>query len=245
MRPKTRGWSTVVIGMIVLIAGLAWGLIGSHQIAYESSQSGADYNPQFGETSGNLYFHVAGSPDYFIAFASDFDPAISQSDFANMDHYVFLARTDTSDPNITLSGTSINSAHKVEKLTLYAKDGSVISTHTTAEYTANPNGVYVSVWSNAGWLAGFGLLLAVAGLLQALRAPKTNFSIGTPGTAFYQPVPPAYPPTQPGAGYPPAGAAYPPTQPGAGYPPADPYGQAYRGPEQYPSSNPYNQPPQS
>lgn len=228
MGRKTGNWFAFVVGIVCLIGGLGWGLIGSHQLAYESSQPGVDYNPQFGETSGNVYFRAAGSSDYFIAFETDFSPAISQNDFANMDHYDFLARADTSDPNITLSGTSIDSAHKIEKLTLYAKDGSVIATYTTAEYNANPNGVYVSTWSNAVWLTVFGLVLAAAGLLQVLRTPKTNFSISGPGVPPYQPVPPAYPPAQPGAAY----------------PPVDPYGQAYQGPAQYPPSNPYNQPPQ-
>ena len=225
MRQRTGGWSTAIIGAILLLAGLVWGLVGSHQIAYENSQAGVNYDPKYGETSGNLYFYDPGSAEYFIAYSADFTPAFSQSTFDNANHYTFVARTDTKDPNITLSGTAIDSAHTIEKLTAYSRDGSVLGTYTTAEYNANPNGIYVSVWSNALWLVGIGLLLAVGGVLQVARAPKTNFSIGGAMVPPYQPVPPAYPPVPPGA-----------------YPPADPYAQAYQGPGQYPPANSYAQP---
>jgi hypothetical protein len=230
MRQKNGGWAAVVIGTVLLIAGLAWGLIGSHQDSYVKSQPGVNYDPGFGETSGNLYFHAPDSSDYFIAYSTDFSPAITQSVFNSVDHYAFVARPDTSDPQVTLNGTTIDSAHKIEKLTLYAQNGSVIATYTTAEYRANPNGIYISAWSNAGWLAGFGLLMALAGLLQAFRAPKTSFRIsGSTAMPSYQPIPPSYPSVQPGAS---------PYQ----QPPTDPYAQPYQNPGQYPSIDPYAQP---
>ena len=226
MTQKTGGWTTVVIGTVLLIAGLAWGLIGSHQISYENSQQNITYRIGTGTTSGNVYIHADGSNEYFVALSDDFTPPIARSDIDNSTAISFVARTDTTSIDLDVNGTTINEAHKIEKLVFLDKNGGTMATYTTAEYNANPNGVYASVWSDAGWLVGFSLLLVVAGLIQALRAPKTNFSIGGGTVPPYRPMPPSYPPAQTDAPY----------------APTNPYSQAYQGPSQYPSANPYAQP---
>ncbi len=168
--------------------------------------------------------------------------AISQSDIDNSASIGFVARTDTFDPNVEVNGTTIDNAHKIEKLVFYDKNGGVMSTYTTSEYTSNPNGVYAGTWSESIWAIVAGVVLALAGIVQVTRKRNTSFSIGSAGAPPYQPVPPAYPGAQPGAAYP--------NVPPAPYPPANPYGQPAnpygRPAEQYPQ-NPYNnpyQPPQ-
>lgn len=241
MRQKTGGWVSVVIGAILLIVGLVWGLAGTHQVSYENSLQNITYRIATGTKSGNVYIHADGSNEYFVALNSDFSPAISQNDIDNSTGLSFVARTDTTSIDLDANGTTITEAHKIEKLVFYDKSGATMATYTTSEYTANPNGVNSNGWSSAIWVVILGVLLAVAGIWSALRAPKTAFSIGGTGTGFSiggtgaPGYPPNYPPAQPGA--------YPPAQPGA-YPPQppNPYGQAYQGTEQYPQPNPYGQP---
>ncbi|HEY3993992.1 MAG TPA: hypothetical protein VGM01_14085, partial [Ktedonobacteraceae bacterium] len=152
MGRKTGNWFAFVVGIACLIGGLAWGLIGSHQVGYENSQQGATYRIGTGTTSDNVYIHADGSDEYFVAFSGDFSPSISQSDIDNSVSLSFVARTDTSDISLDVNGTTINQAHKIEKLVFADKNGSTMATYTTAEYNANPNSVYVSTWSNAAWL---------------------------------------------------------------------------------------------
>lgn len=238
MRQKTGGWFSVIIGAVLLLVGLVWGLVGSHQVSYVNSLQNVTYRIAIGSDSGNVYIHQDGLSEYFVALKTDFSPAIAQSDIDNSTGLSFVARTDTTSVDLNANGTTITEAHKIEKLVFYDKNGATMATYTTSEYTANPNGAYASAWSSAIWVVVLGILLAAAGLWSALRAPKTAFSIGGTGVPAY---PPVYPPAQPGA-YPPAQpGAYPPAQPGA-YPPSNPYGQAYQGTEQYPQPNPYGQP---
>ncbi len=270
MRRKTGGVFSIVLGVALLIGGLVWGLVGSHQVSYSHSSTTGTYNIQKGSSTGNVYVQAQGSDEYFVALSGDFSPAISQSDIDNSTSISFVARTDTFDPNIEVNGTTIDSAHKIEKLAFYDKNGGVMSTYTTSEYTSNPNGVYANAWSESIWVLVVGVILALAGIVQATRKRNTSFSIGgagaQPGVA-YSNVPPAYPGAQPGAAYPNVPPAYPGAQPGAAYPnvppapypPANPYGQPAqqypqnpygRPAEQYPQNpnpynNPYQRPPQS
>jgi hypothetical protein len=250
MRGKTGGWFSVVLGVVLLIGGLVWGLAGSHQVSYENSSTTGTYDIQMGSSTGNVYVQAKGSDEYFVALSGDFSPAISQSDIDNSASISFVARTDTFDPNVEVNGTTIDSAHKIEKLVFYDKNGGVMSTYTTSEYTSNPNGVYASAWSESIWAIVAGVVLALAGIVQVTRKRNTSFSIGGAGAPPYQPVPPAYPGAQPGVAYP--------NVPPAQYPSANPYGQPAqqypqnpygRPAEQYPQNpnpynNPYQRPPQ-
>lgn len=229
MRRRAGGGASAVIGIILLIVGLAWGLTGTHQVGYSNSQQNVTYHIGVGTDSGNVYIHADGSDEYFVALKGDFNPDIAQSDIDNSAGLSFVARTDTTSIELNAdNGATITEAHKIEKLVFFDKNGSTMATYVTTEYTSNPNGVSVNAWSSAIWLVVLGLLLAVLGVFQVMRKRNTNFSIG--GAPAYQPVPPAYPPTQPGVSY----------------PPANPYGQAYQNPAQYPQQggNPYQQPPQ-
>ena len=246
MNRKTGGWVSVAIGVIFLIAGLVWGLLGTHQVSYENSQQGGKYLIGLGETSSNVYIHEDGSSEYFVALKADMSPTITQSAIDNSTSLNFIARTDTTSISLNVNNTTINEAHEIEKLVFLDKNGSVMTTYTTAEYNANPNGISVSAWSQAGWLAGLGLLLIILGIFSALRARKTNVSsAGSTSMPPYQPAPPAQPgtysPTQPGTFPPAQPGAYPPTQPGA-YPQANPYGQPNPGMQPYPQQSPYGQP---
>jgi hypothetical protein len=240
----TRRWGLLIVGAILIIGGAVWGMT-SHQVTYQTSKQGVTYHIAIGETSGNVYINPDGSSDYFVAFKNDFNPQITQSDIDNSDTLTFIARTDTSslDPALQANGTTINDAHKIEKLVFYDKNGNVQKTFTTAEYQANPNGFNDNEWIKSIWLIIAGAILALAALIVPMMVkkpqPSTGFNIGAGGVQ-----PPYQQPTPYGQPYP--------------QQPTNPYGQPYQGPGQYPQGaayppqppaygqpgNPYQQPPQ-
>ena len=116
MRQKTGGWFSVVIGAILLLAGLVWGLVGSHQVSYVNSLQNVTYRIAVGSDSGNVYIHQDGLSEYFVALKTDFSPAIAQSDIDDSTGLSFVARTDTTSVNLDANGTTITEAHKIEKL---------------------------------------------------------------------------------------------------------------------------------
>ncbi len=240
----TRRWGLLIVGLALIIGGVVWGMT-SHQVTYQNSKQGVTYHIAIGETSGNVYINADGSSDYFVAFKNDFNPQISQSDIDNSDTLEFVARTDTSslDPALNANGTTINDAHKIEKLVFFDKNGNVQKTFTTTEYQANPNGFNDNEWLKAIWLVIAGVIIAGAALIVPMVVkkpqPSTGFNIGTGGVQqpYQQPTP--------------YGQPYP-------QQPANPYGQPYQGPGQYSQgaayppqppaygqpNNPYQQPPQ-
>jgi len=146
-------WGLLLIGIVMLGGGLIWGAT-SHGVTYANSQSVA-YRIAMGSQSGNVYIHADGSSDYFSAFKGDFSPEITQSDIDNSNTLSFVARTDTSTLNPPLNasdGSTVNDAHKIEKLVFYDKNGNIQKTFTTAEYDANPNGFFDNEWLKAIWL---------------------------------------------------------------------------------------------
>lgn len=238
MNRKASGWVTAIIGVLFLLVGLIWGLVGSHQVGYENSQQGVAYEVGTGRDSGNVYINAPGSSEYFVAFKSDFSPALSLDNVDSSATVNFIARTDTSSISLRVNGTDVTEAHKIEKLYFTDKSGSVVATFTDSEYLSNPNGVYVSVWSDAIWLVLLGLLCIAGGAFNIVRKQNTSFRIGNGPVPGYPPAAPTYPPAQPG--YPPTAPSYPPAQP------ADPYAQPYQGVNPYAQQggNPYQQPPQ-
>lgn len=222
----SRRWGIMVIGAILVISGLIWGL-ESQQVTYQSYQQGSNYEIGAGTQSGNVYINAKGSSDYFAAFNGDFTPPIAQSNLDNWVAISFVARTDYSGLNTSLNtgSTKVTEAHKIEKLVFYDQNGNIAASYTTTEYNANPNGFTQNNWLYSIWLILAGVV--VFGLAFVLgKKPQTNasFSIGANGTQAYQ---------QPYAQ---------PNPYGQPYPQSDPYGQAYQSPQQYPQGVPY--PPQ-
>lgn len=239
----TKRWGLLIVGAALIIGGVIWGAT-SHQVTYQTSKQGVTYHIAMGETSGNVYINPDGSSDYFVAFKSDFTPSITQSDIDNSNTIDFVARTDTSslDPALQTNGTTINDAHKIEKLIFYDKNGSVQQTFTTAEYQANPNGFNDNEWLKAIWLLIVGAIIVGAALIVPMVTkkpqPATGFNIGADN--FQQPYQQATPYGQPYSQQPPNPYAQPYQGPGQyqqpAYPPQPPtYGQP---------GNPYQQPPQ-
>lgn len=209
-------WGLMIIGAALIIGGLIWGAT-SKQVTYENSQTNATYHIGTGESTGNVYINADGSSDYFVAISGDFNPAIAQSDIDNSTSLSFVARTDTTSVDLQLDdGTTVNEAHRIEKLVFYDKNGNVMSTYTTAEYKANPNGFYEDEWIKSIWLILAGLIIGGAALIYPMvrKQPAVNagFNIGPTGAQPYQPY----------------------QQPGVTYEQPNPYGQAYQGPQQYP-----------
>ncbi|HEX6479194.1 MAG TPA: hypothetical protein VF043_10145 [Ktedonobacteraceae bacterium] len=219
----SRRWGLIACGVALALAGLIWGAAGSHQVSYANSLQSGTYHISKGLQSGNIYINADGSSDYFVALSGSFNPPIAQSDIDNSKGISFVARTDTTSINLDVNGTTITEAHSIEKLVFYNKNGTVLATHTTDEYTANPNGLYDNEWLKAIWLIIIGLILAVVALLSPMLRKRPQRSASFPAAAVgAQPAPP-YQPYQP-------------------YQQPNPYGQAYQGPQQYPQAAPY--PPQ-
>jgi hypothetical protein len=227
MNQRRGSLTTLVIGILCLLGGLIWGLAGSHQISYQQSQQGTTYVAAIGEKSGNIYLHAQGSSEYYVALSDEFSQ-VTEDYVGKADNFSFVARTDTTEINLDVNGTTIKEAHKIEQLTLLNSQGSAFATYVSPEYKSNPDGVYSSAWGGAFVAIIFGVVFILAGFFDMRRRRRlnTNFSIG--GTPGAQPVYPGNPPAYPGN--PPAYPGNPPAYPPA--PPADPYGQAYRGPEQ-------------
>ena len=235
-----RRGALIACGIVLVIVGLIAGAVGSHQVSYEDSLQIVSYHVNTGTQSGNVYINADGSSDYFVAQNGNFNPPIAQSEVDNSSTVSFVARTDTTSINLDVNGTTISEAHPIEKLIFYDKNGNVLSTHTTADYTNNPNGFYVNQWPYAIWFIIVGVILGVGAFLFPMLRKRPRGSASIPAAAvgaqpsqpyqqYQQPDP--YRQTYQGPGqYPqyPQSAPYPPQQPG--------YGQ--------PGSNPYQQPPQ-
>jgi hypothetical protein len=171
-----RRWALIACGVALAIAGLIWGAAGSHQVSYENSQQNGSYHIGNGSQSGNIYINADGSSDYFVALSGSFSPPIAQSDIDNSKGISFVARTDTTSISLDVNGTTINEAHPIEKLIFYDKNGKVLATHITAEYTTNPNGFYDNEWPKAIWLIIIGLILGVVALLYPMLRKRRQGS---------------------------------------------------------------------
>ena len=244
-------WGMFILSALLVVVGLVVG-VSSSQVSYIQSQVGTTYHLTTGQQSGNLYINASGSDDFYVAFSSDFTVPQSISNTSGISLH-FIARSDTSslDPAYDApDGTTINDAHKIEKLTFMDSHGNVVGNYTTAEYTANPNGVYVNNWPLGLGIIGFGVLAAILSVWIYRRRQSREFARAQSG-GFQQPAyapPVANPYAQP---YPGAGPvsqlvanSYPPYQ--QPYPGADPvansYQQPYPGAAGQPVANPYQQP---
>lgn len=205
----------IVVGVIVMVVGLGYGL-ASQQVSYITSTVGPTYELATGTQSGNLYIHVSGSSEYFVAFNSDFQ--VPQSDLDSFGSVSFIARSDTStlDPALNApDGSTVTEAHKIEKLVLVDKNGAPLGTFTTSEYNANPNGVYVNNWPVGIVILVVGLLLIVVSFVVHRQKQPQGFSVSPAGMG---------------------------QQPMYGQPPANSYGQPNASPYAQPNQNPYEQP---
>jgi hypothetical protein len=250
----TNRWGLLIVGAVLLIGGLVWGL-SSHQVSYiQINNASPDaYGLGTGESSGNLYINAKGSDDYYVGFASDFQ--VSSDDLSKTASFSIIARNDTSelDPPLNADdGSTISDAHKIEQLVLKDQNGNVINTFTTSEFLANPNGLDENNWLKAIWLVLLGLIVAGAALIYPLISKKpqvgASFNIGAGGIQqpYQQPQQFGQQPQQFGQQPPQYGQPQPPQygQPQYGQPQSqpDPYAQSYQGPDQYPQNPPF--PPQ-
>lgn len=244
----SRRWGLIVVGALLVIGGLVWGL-SSHTVSYQSYPKSSNYHIGTGTSSGNVYINANGSDEFFAAFNGDFSPAISSSDVDKTDSVSFIARTDTStlDPALNANGTTINDAHKIEKLVLYDQNGGVINTYTSSEYNANPNGLSENNWLLASLLLVVGLILGGGAFAYPMLAKKPQTNAGfNPAQPYQQPYgQPQQPYAQPYQQQPyaqPYGQPNPQQPPQQPYGQPNPYGQSYQSPQQYPPAAPY--PPQ-
>lgn len=208
-------WGRIVLCAILVLFGIAIGA-SSQQVNYIQSSNNTQYEVSTGHTSGNLYLHASGSDEYYVGFNSDF--TVSQDVLNNFASVNFIARSDTStldNPLNTSNGSTINDAHKIEKIVFMDGQGNVLATYTASEYTANPNGFYNNEWLPASAMIVLGLVILVVPLFWTRLRKKQQANAGF---AIAGSVAPPYPAQQP-YGQPP-------------YPPQQPYGQPPYPPQQ-------------
>src|SRR5260370_4838124 len=156
----SKRWGIMVIGAILVISGLIWGL-ESQQVSYQSYQQGSNYEIAMGTQSGNVFINAKGSPDYFVALKGDFTPPITDNTITHGAAVSFVARTDYSalDTKLTTDTGTVSEAHKIEKVVFYDQNGNVVASYTTAEYNANPNGFTQNNWLYSIWLILAGVVV--------------------------------------------------------------------------------------
>jgi len=259
-------WLWFLPTLVLLLAGLGLGLASSvTQLVsapsftpsplFQKSQTGVTYHIAMGEATRNIYIHADGSSDYFVAFSSDFQPPITQSDIDNSTTLNFIARTDTSplDPALNTNGTTINEAHKIEKLVFYDANGNILETFVTAEYTsylANQNHAPSTTPSSSD-LWPLGLTLILIGVLwgagtTVVLLQRRAQRRALPAQGAFAPQFPMYP-YQQQPSYPPSPPNYlnnaataPP--PPIGYPPAIPRSEQFYPPSPQ-AEEPFPPPP--
>jgi hypothetical protein len=265
LRLLTRRLGLLFLGPILLIIGLIVGVAGTSHISFEKSNDSTTYFIAKGDTTGNVYIHAEGSSEYYVALPADISPTITDTEINNSKALSFVYRTDTTDVNFNpSSGSTVTSAHEIEKLVFYDSTGNtVLNTYNTSDYTANSNGIDKNEWPLGGGLAALGAVLLGFGVFRAARkrdvAPLGASAPVVPGAMPYQqpygqppapygaPVPPASPYAQPQQqAYNPYGQ---PQQPASPYAqpqqPANPYGQPYSNPQQQAQPTQYAPPPQN
>ena len=185
---NSLGW--VVIGTGLLIGGLIWGL-SSHDINYQSYPKSSSYHVSTGEQTGNVYIYTDGSPDYFVAFLSDFPHTVSDSDLHSFGAVSFVARTNMSrlDPVLNTGTATINQAHKIEKLVFYDPQGNVLHTYTTDEYNAHPDSYTVNNWLYGGALMLVGVLAGGNGLFFHLNGRQRRMQAAAEERARLESMP--------------------------------------------------------
>src|SRR6266496_580547 len=154
-----RHWGLILIGIILTISGLIYGVI-PHQTPYQSIPK--SFLAHYLSGRGIGYMQLEKSPTLYIVNEGEFLPAFS-ADYLNQGNVLisFLYRTDettsieaSSDNNVHLVGP----AYPIVRITLYHQFGQQPVVFSTHEYFQNPNGYY-----QHNWMAG--IALSILGLI--------------------------------------------------------------------------------
>ena len=163
MVTRRLGWT--VIGALVLLTGILWG-ISSPTVPYIGLPQGGGPLQVFSTTNGDIYLYPADKSAFFIARHDDFSPPIDPTKI-HMDVLLDLvARSDTIRVNDAIKGNQpVTDAHVIEKLVLYNLNNKPLGTYTASDYDPSTGGYYENRWwPGASALMAVGLLIASVAL---------------------------------------------------------------------------------
>ncbi len=228
-------FALIVLGVVLLIAGIVYGL-GSRQVQYRGVPQGSIAH--YLSADGTGYLQMDGNPALYIVHQDNFSPKLPT--FADSDIVTFVydpGETTAVDEKSTIGTHLVGTASKVVSITTVAPTGQ--KTYNTPEFVSNPRGYDHNQWPIGIGLFVVGLLLLGGSFflpkkkLSEMTTPPVITSYPTQGQqqqgAYRQNTPPYGQPSQ--QGYP---SPYAPTQ--QNYPPQ-------QGPYQQPSSPSYPQQP--
>jgi hypothetical protein len=216
-----RGWGLIILGGILVIAGIYYGL-GSHQVTYRSvgQETVTHFLSGDGSSSDqNGYLQLENDPNLYVLNESDFTPTLNGNSFGDSDVISFIYRPDTTtsyDVKATNTSTELQgNFYTIEQITVAGSNGQSPKVYTSSEYKQNPKGFYQNNWwpssLNNWWqhigggMVVFGLIIVVLALVVSMLGGKSK--------------------AQPKQTYQQGGQQYP-YQPQA-------YGQSYQYPNQY------------
>jgi hypothetical protein len=166
----TRARSWIVVGLLLLLAGVLWG-ISSPTIPYIGIPNELDYS--YGTTSkGDVYIYSTNHSMFFVARRKDFSHPIDLTK-SNQDILVYvLARPDKISVNDTIDGKlHVTQAHVIERLEVQDMKKHSLGTYTARDY--NPSGIYENRWwPVAAALIAAGLLITCVACFAGLKRRK-------------------------------------------------------------------------
>lgn len=170
----TRIWGWAIIGIILLLGGLIWGLT-SRQVSYFQGGQG-QYKAFVSDDNGFIYLEQVGASNYYVMHIPDYspfaDPTTIQSAVVGHGRISFIASTASVGANILLDGVTVYTAHPIERITFTDSNGQNAVTYTNAEYSGNPNGYVINNWPYAIPLIVIGAICAAIMLFLIFRAKR-------------------------------------------------------------------------
>lgn len=195
LRLVTRRWGWTLIAALIVLGGGLWGL-SSPTIPYQGSQNVSYFYTA--TSSGDVYVWTTDNANFFVARHNDFNPPIDRTKLHLDTRFSFVDRSDTVSVSEDLvDNVHASQAHIIEKLVLYDTNGNVVTTYTTSEYNANPNGFYFNRWWPGGIGTIFvGLLVGYVALFVGRKKRAQGALPGSQPAVAPQPYPQATPPYQ-------------------------------------------------
>jgi hypothetical protein len=172
---RSGGW--IVIGILISLTGMFWGL-SSPTAAYLKSQDVSDHYAYTKQDSDIYIYPMNNRTTLFIVRCNDLSPHIDCTQISGIIYPDFLARPDTISVNATLPSDTpgrnlhVTQAHVIEQLVLFDANGNSRITYQASDY--NSSGYYQSRWWPAAFaLIGAGLLImASVALFARLKRHK-------------------------------------------------------------------------
>lgn len=197
----TRRWGWTLIGALIIVGGVLWG-VSSPTIPYQNSltSSGDQIVYYIGAANnGDIYLWTTDktNPTFYVARHDDFNPPIDRTRIHLDSRVGFVNRSDTLLVDETLAGNlHVSQAHIIESLTLYDTNTHIVASYNASGYTVGSSGYFDNRWwpgSSATILIGLFVACVALFVRRKKRGPAADQT--TPGWPFTNI--PAYPTTGP------------------------------------------------